>query len=113
MWSTRQCLYRVAGAWRWPSDHLPFTPDVLAQALHAACQPERGVRDVGTEESGRQVTTWMKTLRTIDELQATIDRRTELAAKLTIENASLRRKVDQLTGELAEARAQPSWQAKR
>lgn len=58
------------------------------------------------------MTTWIKTLRTIDELQSTIDRRTELAAKLTIENASLRRKIDQLTGELGEARAQLSWQAK-
>jgi len=59
------------------------------------------------------VTTWIKTLRTIDELQATIDRRTELAAKLIVENSGLRRKVEQLSGEMAEARAQLSWQAKR
>jgi hypothetical protein len=59
------------------------------------------------------VTTWVETLRTIDELQATIDRRTELAAKLLIENSGLRRKVEQLSGELAEARAQLSWQATR
>lgn len=59
------------------------------------------------------MTTWIKTLRTIDELQATIDRRTELAAKLIVENSGLRRKVEQLSGEMAEARAQLSWQAKR
>ena len=59
------------------------------------------------------MTTWVETLRTIDELQATIDRRTELAAKLLIENSGLRRKVEQLSGELAEARAQLSWQATR
>ena len=50
---------------------------------------------------------------TIDRLQATIDQRDQSVVALTIENSKLRRQVEQLIGELGEARAQLAWQVKR
>lgn len=50
---------------------------------------------------------------TIDKLQATIEQRDQSVVALVIENSKLRRQVEQLIGELGEARAQLAWQVKR